>query len=135
MKKANIKIPYAQIVSDVRQWCNSIGFSDCISEIARCVRSQMYLCGVGEPALSHPTMRTICEAIAVVSIYKEIEAAWVARRRAQPYKAQNAAMRWAEKVAAELIADDADYAAVKSRVFEQAGVEDEDADLMEIDRP
>ena len=87
----------------------------------------MYLCGVGETALSHPTMKTICEAIAAASLYKEIEAAGV-ERRAQPNKAQNAAMRWAEKVAAELIADNADYAAVKSRVFEQAGVDDEVAE-------
>ena len=37
-------------------------------------------------------------------------------------------MRWAEKVAAELIADNADYAAVKARVFEQSGIEDEVAE-------
>ena len=92
----------------------------------------MYLCGVGETALSHPTMKTICEAIAAASLYKEIEAAGVARR-AQSYKAQNAAMRWAEKVAAELIADNADYAAVKARVFEQAGVEDDGVGLEAVD--
>lgn len=132
MKSTNSRITYAQLVSDVVKYCNAIGSSDCISEIARCVRSQMYLCGVGETALSHPTMKTICEAIAAASLYKEIEAAGVARR-AQSYKAQNAAMRWAEKVAAELIADNADYAAVKARVFEQAGVEDDGVGLEAVD--
>lgn len=121
------QMTYKHLKSQVQQWCNAIGYDDLIADIARCVGSRMWLSGVSEKVLRNPIVMSLFEAIAVASIYREVESAGL-ERRARPDKAQNSAVKWAEKVAAKLIADKADYAAVKASVLAQCGVDEEETD-------
>ena len=112
---------YKQLLPYIELYCKAIRFEGLISEISKCVRVQMYLCGMSDEALANPVVNTICDVIAVSSIYKEVVSS--VNRRSQPWKAQNAAMRWAEKVALELMEDKSDYESIKAKVIADSGLD------------
>ena len=112
---------YKQLIPFIELYCKAIRYEGLLSEISKCVRVQMYLCGMSDEALANPVVNTICDVIAVSSIHKEVVSS--DNRWSLPWKAQNAAKRWAEKVALELMEDKSDYESIKAKVISDSGLD------------